>query len=140
MINGDEIINESIDRCFLASVYDNRGGVVSSTSKIIFDTIITNENNCYDTSTGYYTCPVDGMYLCCFVFYGTNSTGTTGDRMVILKNDLMIHMTNGPCGKPLTCCVYCSAGDRLSAGAPGGYSVNYYAAFGHNIFTVCKID
>lgn len=130
--------NKEKNQKYSCEVYYNGSGETSFTSKVIFNTIISNIGNCYDNSTGYFTCPVDGVYAVNFLYY-SGSTSTT-QRPAIMINDIMHFMTNGSYGNTISGSIYCQAGDKISAGAyDAGFPISLSATNGYNYFSVCLI-
>ena len=119
--------------------YNTSGGDVSFTGEIPFNTVIANHGNCYNTSTGRFTCPVNGVYAISFSYYSNGTAVTT--RPAILKNGSMLVMQNGAYGHSLSTFAYATAGTTFSAGAyNASYPVNVYASAGHNRFTVTLVQ
>ena len=121
---------------YMCEVYYNAGGGDASfTGDIVFNTVIQNIGNCYNTSTGRFTCPVNGIYLVIFEYY-SNQSAVNG-RASIRKNGTPIMQLNGPYGQHTAAVTYCTAGTYLTAGAMAPqYSISFYAAHGHNRFQV----
>ncbi len=117
----------------------NTGGDQTYTGAIIFNHAIQNVGNCYNTSTGVFTCPVAGTYAISFGYYSNNTSANT--RPAIMLNGGTISITNGPYGHDLFVTRYCAAGDKITAGAySASYPVYMYAGGGHNHFSVTLIQ
>ena len=117
----------------------NTGGDQTYTGAIVFNNVIQNVGNCYNASTGVFTCPVAGTYIVSFGYYSNNTSANS--RPAIMLNGTMISMTNGPYGHDLSVTRYCAAGDKITAGAyNASYPVYMYAGGGHNHFSVTLIQ
>jgi hypothetical protein len=58
----------------------NNGNSNDSTSPLVFNDMDINVDDCYDTSTGRFTAPVNGLYVYCVQFVtGTSTNGTQHD-------------------------------------------------------------
>ena len=115
------------------------GGDQTYTGAIVFNQIIQNIGNCYNASTGIFTCPIDGIYAMSFGYY--SNSAAMNSRPAIMVNGSMVAMTNGPYGHDLSITRYCVAGDKITAGAYGAsYPVYLYAGGGHNHFSVTLVS
>lgn len=115
------------------------GGNTTYTGKIIFNSVIQNYGDCYSTSTGEFTCPVNGIYSVSFGYYSNNTA--TNARPAIMCNGTQIVMTNGAYGQTLNITRAFTAGDKITAGAYwANYPISLYAGSGHNYFSVTLIQ
>lgn len=115
------------------------GGDTTYTGAIVFNNVLQNYGNCYNTSTGVFTCPVNGIYAMSFGYYSNNTAATA--RPAIMVNGSMVSMKNGPYGHDLSITRYCNAGDQITAGAySSSFPVYLYAGGGHNHFSVTLLQ
>lgn len=107
---------------------------------IAFNSLETNDGNCFSVSTYKYTVPVTGIYLVCFGFFTNDTTCTALDsRPSILRNNVIEFMTIGNRGQTPCGALYASAGDTIFAKNNGTNALNFYAAKNHNWFTVTRL-
>ena len=105
-----------------------------------FDTIITNEGECYNPETGLFTCPQDGMYLVNFTFF-SNTTASTNHRPAIFLNNTSYVMSDGQYGKALTATISCKKNDTISIGSNNSnFNINFFAARAHNLLTITLVN
>ena len=115
------------------------GGDTTYTGKIVFNNALQNYGNCYNTSTGEFTCPVNGVYAMSFGYYSNNTA--VNSRPAIMVNGSMVTMHNGAYGHDLSVTRVCAAGDKITAGAySSSYPISLYAGGGHNHFSVTLIQ
>jgi len=111
----------------------NTGGE-GTFQKVIFATAITNRGSHYSTSTGYFTCPVAGVYYINAMFL-TRATGA--HNVYIYKNDATTNVKGrdiiGTAGNEqctgVTGYIDCSVGDTLSIYVSNGASSDFYLDF-----------
>lgn len=131
-------LNSIFTSNYSCNVYYASSGDVSLSGEIKFNGIVSNYGNCYSSSTGRFTCPVNGLYIASFGYFSNNNEFSTSKRSTIYKNGSMNIMTSViPCN--LTNVVYCRKGDTLSAGAYYAGSISFYSARGHNWFQVALL-
>lgn len=132
----NNVINKEIYHC---EVYYSGNGDTNFSGTVIFNQVIQNIGNCYSTSTGKFTCPVKGIYLICFTYYGNSSSAN--QRATIFKNTNNMTMHNGNYGNTVTAVLICDKNDTLSVGAQNNnYPINFYAARAHNLLTITLLS
>ena len=122
-------------------VYKSGGNDYNYTgTALLFDTIITNEGECYNPETGLFTCPQDGMYLVNFTFF-SNTTASTNHRPAIFLNNTPYVMSDGQYGKALTATISCKKNDTISIGSySSSYNINFFTAKAHNLLTITLVN
>jgi hypothetical protein len=63
----------------------NNGTSSDTTSPLVFNDMDINVGDCYDTSNGRFTAPVNGLYVYCVQFVTGTSSGGTGNDFKINK-------------------------------------------------------
>lgn len=107
------------------------------TDVLKFNLTYNNVGNCYSTSTGYFTCPVNGLYTASFTFF---SNGTDVNQRPCLFFGGKQLMTNGTQGHTLTGTCYCAAGTHIYVKPQNStYSFTFFGYGGHNLFTVALL-
>lgn len=135
-LTANNIINKEAYHC---EVYYSGSGDTSFSGIVIFNSVKQNIGNCYSTSTGKFTCPVKGIYLVCFTYYGNSSS--TSQRATIFKNDKNMTMHNGNYGNTVTAVLLCDKNDTLHVGAQtSNYTLSLYAADAHNLLTITLLS
>ena len=122
-------------------VYKSGGNDYNYTgTALLFDTIITNEGECYNPETGLFTCPQDGMYLVNFTFF-SNTTASTNHRPAIFLNNTPYVISDGQYGKALTATISCKKNDTISIGSySSSYNINFFTARAHNLLTITLVN
>ena len=123
-------------------VYYSGSGDVQFTGWIPFNTTVENVGG-GTWSSGAYCVPEDGYYFCSFTCFSNQPTeGRTAIAKInssynsILQQD----MCNGNTTTSISSIFNCSKGEYLVAGAyHSNYPIRFYAASGHNAFTIMKI-
>lgn len=111
------------------------GADVTFNGDIVFNKVATNIGGCYSTSTGRFTCPVNGIYIATFSYF--SNSNLTNQRATIRKGDFALIQKNGPYGGSISAITYCTAGQYLTAGsASSTYPLSLFAYSGHNRFCV----
>ena len=111
----------------------NTGGE-GNYSKVVFNTSVTNRGNHYNTSTGYFTCPVAGVYYVNAFFLARALTGQTAHNVIIYKNDVSTQVKGrdivGATGHEqctgVTGYIDCATNDTLSIYVSNGNSGDFY--------------
>lgn len=135
-------LNDKIDNTFPSYYCEayysaSPGANVTVTDVLKFNLTYNNVGNCYNTSTGYFTCPVNGLYTASFTFF-SNSTAVN-QRPCLYFGGKQI-MTNGPYGHTLCGTCYCSAGTRIYVKPQNTtYAFSFFGYSGHNLFTVALL-
>lgn len=102
---------------------------------ILFNEIVTNLGNCYKTSTGRFTCPVNGIYFATFTYFSNNSS--VQQRAAIRRNDFLMIQKNGPYGGNVSIIIDCTAGQYITAGSSSSVTpLSIFTYNGHNRFCV----
>jgi|694.fasta_scaffold45052_7 hypothetical protein len=127
----------------------NTSGVVNTTnestfSKVTFITAITNRGNHYSTSTGYFTCPVAGVYYVNAFFLTRAISGSTGHNVFIRKNDATTNVKGrnivAAAGHEqctgVTGYIDCAAGDTLSIYVSNGNSGDFFSEYSYVNFSL----
>ena len=130
----------NLKKSYYCCVYYQGSGDTSFTGIVKFNTILYNEGNCYSSSTGLYTVPENGYYMATFTYF-TNSTASN-QRPAIMCSEYPNAMTNSSTavGHSITTTRYLTKGQTIGAGAyASNFPISFYAASGHNEFTVIKI-
>ncbi len=130
-----DILNNNV----YCNVYYAGSGDTSTTTNIKFNTIRANDGNCYSTSTGYFTAPVDGYYLACFGYYSNTPTDTKARPAIwIVGGEMAMGNTQATCS--ISHIFKLNAGQQLAAGAyNSSFPLSFYASSGHNYFSVCLL-
>lgn len=124
---------------YYCDVEYHASGDVTFTGKVVFNYVTANVGGCYNTSTGEFTVPVNGLYTVVFDYYSNNTA--TNPRPSIMVNGSSIMHINGPYGQCLTVTRYFTAGQKITAGAyHANYPIALYAGGGHNRFMVALIQ
>lgn len=110
------------------------GADTNFSNDIIFNKVATNMGGCYSTSTGRFTCPVDGIYLATFSYFSNNNSAN--QRAAIRRNGFCVMQENGPWGGNISVILYCTAGQYFTAGSSGSTPLSIFAYNGHNRFCV----
>lgn len=96
-------------------------GNVASTNTVLHNVVVTNVGSCYNSSTGIFTCPVDGYYE---VSAGGHGEASTVITLSIQKNGTTVveEYQNGASYGTVapTGIVYCSVNDQLKSVVTAG--------------------
>lgn len=130
-------LSELNDDRYVCCVCYNGNGETSFSGEVKFNHIIWNDNNCYSTSTGRYTCPVGGIYIVSFGYFSNNNAFNANNRPTIYKNGSM-YATTSVNPTTMTLIIPCDKGATISAGCYTG-SISFYAWEGHNWFNVALL-
>jgi len=114
----------------------NTGGE-GTFQKIIFGTAVTNRGSHYSTSTGYFTCPVAGVYYVNAMFLTRAPSGSTAHNVLIYKNDADTSVKGrdiiGAAGHEqctgVTGYIDCSVDDTLSIYVSNGNNGDFYVDY-----------
>lgn len=135
---GDQLksLNDSLTPYMCEVLYEvTPGADVTFSGDIIFNKVATNIGGCYSTSTGRFTCPVDGIYLATFSYF--SNSNSIQQRATIRKSNFALIQKNGPYGGSISVITYCTAGQYLTAGSSSStYPLSLFAYSGHNRFCV----
>ena len=115
----------------------NGGDATFKETEIKFNTVISDVGGCYSTSTGRFTCPVNGIYMVSYGCYSNNGEINTNNRPAIYVDGYMNIMTN-VVPFNLVDILHCTKGQTISAGVCLG-SISFFAYYGHNWFQVSLI-
>lgn len=122
-------------------VYYAGSGDTQFTSWIPFNTTVENVGG-GSWSNGYYSVPSAGYYFCTFSCYSNQPTeGRPAVARLNSSNTIQLQeMVNGNQSTSVTAIFHCNAGDKLVAGAySSSFPIRFYAANGHNAFTIMRI-
>lgn len=126
---------QELNTAYCCDVYYSGTTGVQFTGAIKFNTIRKNIGNCYSTSTGAFTCPVNGIYIAVFQFYSGSTA--TNQRPSIMVNGSNWAMTDGAYGHSVVLISYFTAGTKLTAGAyDSRFPITTYGQVAHNGFMV----
>jgi hypothetical protein len=115
------------------------GTDVTFTGIIPFNTVVSDDDNCYDTSTGLYTCPEDAYYMVLFSFYSSNSS--TSRRASIFVDGTAVCQINNSYGDSVAQILKLSKGQTIGAGAKNSdFPLKTYSWIWHNSFQVLMIS
>jgi len=106
---------------FSAHNVSSSNGTVTSTynTNLLFNTIVSNDGNHFNNSTGYFTCPVAGNYECYMNVNYVNSNSWMG-LYLLHNNSLVVHSWKKDVANfeylsnVVHAIVNCSANDTLS--------------------------
>lgn len=120
----------------------------------VINSTTLNINTCYNTSTGYFTCPVTGLYYTSWngITGGSGSataTTTASGYIGLVKNGVLQHYTHWNTndvwdGQNLESILYCNAGDTIAwathiSPAPDNGSGRGAYGSNHNMSTIWLI-
>lgn len=113
------------------------GANVTVTDVLKFNYTNHNVGNCYSTSTGYFTCPVNGLYTASFAFFSNNTSVNQRPCLYFGGKQIMV---NGPYGHTISGTCYCTAGTQIYVKPQSStYSFTFFGYSGHNLFTVALL-
>ena len=126
-------------------VYYAASGDVSFSTWVKFNTVVSDTKNAYSTSTGQFTVPSSGYYLCNFGYYSNTTGANTAHRPAIgllnsdgTTKDFVMGMGN--ISTSISHVWYCEAGEKLVAGTyNSSWSISFYASKNHNYFSILKL-
>lgn len=107
------------------------------TDVVKFNNTFNNVGGCYSTSTGYFTCPVNGIYMASFTYFSNEAS--VNQRPALYFGGKQI-MTNGPYGHTLSGIASCTAGTHIYIKPQmSNYAFSMFGYSGHNLFTVALL-
>ena len=126
-------------------VYYAASGDVSFSTWVKFNTVVSDTKSAYNTSTGQFTVPSAGYYLCNFGYYSNTTSANTTHRPAIgllnsdgTTKDFVMGMGN--ISTSISHIWYCQAGEKLVAGTyNSSWSISFYASKNHNYFSILKL-
>jgi hypothetical protein len=123
--------------------FRNDSGDTEFTGPISINNVVHNLGNGYDTATGYFKAPVKGIYTVTASWYSNDTTSLSrrpGILVIPVSGNHVHYMCATMASGSVTHNVYLQAGDKVTFGAySAGFPINFYAAEGHNYFTVLLI-
>lgn len=135
-----EMLNHLYIKQPYLSCYYSSSGDATFTDIVKWNTIIEDTHNGYSTSTGKYTCPMEGKYLAIVNIY-SNTLGGSG-RPRIFHNGANIDTVqlNSENCQSISAILLCNAGDTIYYGPQNSsYPIHMYGAAHHNLFTILRI-
>ncbi len=145
--NGFNSVDTKYSGLPYCSVFYSNGGsnATFSSSPVIFNNVVTDTHNAYSTSTGKFTCPIDGIYIITVNYYsGSYSSSTARPRIWHEDSNGTLYADGGVQLLGQNCVSVCSIfscvqGDVLYFGPQSGsssYALSIYGASQHNAMNI----
>lgn len=139
-VNANGIMTQP-QRPYMKAILSGQGTFYRANT-IVFGSVQANVGNCWNNTTGYFTCPIAGRYIVGMSGIGAgggHGTGFTYGYPYILKNDVTYHFTHWNHASyweyvSLSGIVGCSAGDTIRFMIDANYGYVYGASAHGNFF------